>query len=99
MVEHVVAGGQAGRVDVGVAQVDVAVGVEEGDVATESAGGELRVLQDPDDGVLLVVELLGVVEPAGVPLSHSGLQQAARNSQLDSGFTHLTSRILEHRIF
>ena len=89
MVEHVVAGGQAGRVDVGVAEIDVPVGVEEGDVAAESAGGELRVLQDPDDGVLLVVELLGVVEPASVPLSHSGLQKAARNSQLDSGFTHL----------
>ena len=93
MVEHVVAGGQAGRVDVGVAEVDVPVGVEESDVVAESAGGELRMLQDPDDGVLLVVELLGAVEAAGVPLSHSGLQQAARNSKLDSGSTHLKSKI------
>ena len=52
------------------------ISVEESDVVAESAGVELWVLEDPDHGVLLVVELLGGVEAARVPLPDSHLQEA-----------------------
>ena len=40
------------------------------------------VLEDPDHGVLLVIELLGGVEAAGVPLTHSHLQKAENKLML-----------------
>ena len=52
------------------------VSVEKSYVIAESAWAELRVLEDPDHGVLLVIKLLGSVEAAGVPLTHSHLQEA-----------------------
>ena len=52
------------------------VRVEESDVIAESAGAELRVLEEPDHCVLLVIELLRGIEAASVPLTHSHLQEA-----------------------
>ena len=74
-VELVVTGGQAGRVDVGTGvDLNVPLSVEDGDVVVQPAGVELGVLQDPRDGVLLVVDLLGGVEATGVPLTNSDFQ-------------------------
>ena len=50
------------------------ISVEESDVVAESAGVELWVLEDPDHGVLLVVDLLGGVEATGVPLTNTNFQ-------------------------
>ena len=74
-VELVVTGGQAGCVHVGAGvDLDVSLSVEDGDVVVQPAGVEIGVLEDPDDGVLLVVDLLGGVEPTGVPLANTNFQ-------------------------
>ena len=52
------------------------VSVEESDVIAESASVELRVLEDPDHCVLLVVKLLRGIEATGVPLTNSHFQEA-----------------------
>ena len=76
MIELVITGGQTGGVDIGVGEVDVPVHGQEGDVVTEPGQGHGGVLEDPDHGVLLVTLLLGRIEAAGVPLTHSHLQEA-----------------------
>merc|ERR1719278_818867 len=74
-VELVVTGGQTGRVHVGAGvDLDVPLSVEDGDVVVQSARVELGVLEDPGDGVLLVVDLLGGVEATGVPLANTNFQ-------------------------
>ena len=73
-VELVVAGGEAGGVDVGVVEADVSVCVEDGEVIVQTAGIELRMFEDPDDGVLRVIELLGRLEATSVPLSNTDFQ-------------------------
>ena len=73
-VELVVTGGQAGRVDVGTVEADVSVHVEDGEVVVQPGETHVGVLQDPRDGVLLVVDLLGGVEATGVPLTNSDFQ-------------------------
>ena len=84
VVKLVVAGGQAGGVDVGVVDVDVPVHVEDGNVVAQSGGAHAGVLEDPDHGVLLVLLLLGSIEPGGVPLTHSHFQQTANNNDQDT---------------
>jgi len=73
-VELVVARGEAGRVDVGVVEADVSVCVEDGEIIVQTASIELRMFEDPDDGVLRVIELLGRLEATGVPLSNTDFQ-------------------------
>merc|ERR1719297_644366 len=75
VIKLVVAGWQTGGVDIRVGEVDVPVDGEEGDVVAEPGQGHGRVLEDPDHGVLLVTLLLRSVKAAGVPLTHSHLQQ------------------------
>ena len=73
-VELVVARGEAGRVDVGVVEADVSVCVEDGEIIVQTASIELRMFEDPDDGVLRVIELLGRLEATSVPLSNTDFQ-------------------------
>jgi len=82
VVELVVTGGQTGGVDVGVVQVDVPVDSEESDVVAESGGAHARVLQDPDDGVLLVLLLLGGIESRCIPFTNSHFQQIVDSNVL-----------------
>jgi len=75
VIKHVVTRWQTRGVHIGTAQVNVPVSVEESDVIAESASVELRVLEDPDHCVLLVVKLLRGIEATGVPLTNSHLQE------------------------
>ena len=82
VIKLVVAGWKTGGVDIGVGEVDVPVHGEEGDVVAEPGQGHGGVLEDPDHCVLLVTLLLGSVEAAGVPLTHSHLQEAENKLNL-----------------
>ena len=73
-VELIVTGGKAGGVHVGVVEVDVSVCVEDGEVVVETISVKLRMFEDPDDGVLRVIELLRRLEAAGVPFSDTDFQ-------------------------
>ncbi len=75
-VELVVAGGQADGVDGGGGEVDDLVDGENGEVVVEAGEVEARMLDELDDGVLLVRHALGRIEAAGIVLAHSHLQQA-----------------------
>merc|ERR1712020_847147 len=55
-------------------QVDVAVSVEDGNVVAQSSCIELRVLQKPDNSVLLVLDSLWGVEATGIVLADTDLQ-------------------------
>jgi hypothetical protein len=75
-VELVIAGGQADGVDGGGGEVDGLVDGENGEVVVEAGEVEAGMLDELDDGVLLVGHALGRIEAAGVVLAHSHLQQA-----------------------
>ncbi len=75
-VELVVAGGQADGIDGGGGEVDGLVDGENGEVVVEAVEVEAGMLDELDDGVLLVGHALGRIEAAGVVLAHSHLQQA-----------------------
>jgi len=75
VVELVVASWQADGINVRVVEVDVSVNVEDGEVVVQPGEAHLGVLQDPGDGVLLVLVNFGGIETCGVPLSDSDLQQ------------------------
>jgi len=91
MIKHVVTRWQTRGVHIGAAQVNVPVSVEQSDVIAESAGVELRMLEDPDHCVLLVVKLLGGIEATGVPLTNSHLQEVISGNVLElvGGSEHL----------
>jgi len=82
VVELVVTRGHAGGVDVGVVQVDVPVHSEERDVVTQSGGAHAGVLQDPHNGVLLMLLLLWGIESRGIPFSNSDFQQIVNSDVL-----------------
>ena len=82
----VVAAGEASCVHAGAAHVDGLLQGEDGEVMVESVGLKARVLEDLDDGVLLVLEPLRGVEPRRVVLSNADLQLAKQrivNNYLD----------------
>jgi len=57
--ELVSARGQTCRVHIGMVHVDVSVGVEDRKVVAKTAVAHLWVLEDPSDGVLFMLGLLG----------------------------------------
>merc|ERR1712172_114118 len=67
--------GQTSRVHIWLVQVDVAVSVKDGNVVAQSSRIELRVLEKPDDGVLLVLGSLWGVEATGIILANTDLQE------------------------
>jgi len=95
IVEHivklVVTGWKTRGVHIGLTEVNVSVSVEESDVIAESASAELRVFENPDNGVLLVILLLRLIETTGVPLPNSNLQQIIllKSLELVSSSDHL----------
>ena len=91
--ELVPAGGQTGRVDVGLVEVDGVLCVQDGDVIAQSAGVELWVLEQPHHGVLLVVHGLRGVEATGVILSYTDLQQP-EEKHISSGWMEALQHLL-----
>ena len=67
--------GQASCVHIWLVQVDVAVSVKDGNVVAQSSCAELRVLEKPDNSVLLVLHGLGGVEATGIVLADTDLQE------------------------
>jgi len=74
IVKLVVTRWQTGCVDIGVAQVNVSVSIEEGNVIAESSSRKLWVLENPDNCVLLMVESFRRVEATSIPFSNSNFQ-------------------------
>merc|ERR1712210_223178 len=66
---------QASCVHIGLVEVDVAVGVKDGNVVAQSSCAELRVLEKPDKSVLLVLGSLWGVEATGIVLADTDLQE------------------------
>ena len=73
--ELVSAGWQARSVHVRLVQVDVPVRVKERNVVAQPSCVELRVLEQPDHGVLLVLDGLWGVEAACVVLANTDFQE------------------------
>jgi len=69
-------GRKAGSVDIGVAQVDVLVHKEDGQVIAESGVAHEGVLQDPGDCVFLMSEGFWGIESTGIIFSNSHFQEA-----------------------
>jgi len=67
--------GQASCVHIWLVQVDVAVSVKDGNVVAQSSCVELRVLEKPDNSVLLVLHSLWGVEATGIVLADTDLQE------------------------
>ena len=74
MAELVSTRGQASCVHIWLVQVDVAVGVQDGNVVAQSSFVELRVLETPDNVVLIMPAGLWWVEATGVILTNTDLQ-------------------------
>jgi len=70
--------GQASCVHIWLVQVDVAVSVKDGNVVAQSSRVELRVLEKPDNSVLLVLDSLWGVEATGIVLTDTDLQEPER---------------------
>ena len=77
--ELVSAGWQARGVHVRLVQVDVPVRVKERNVVAQPSCVELRVLEQPDHGVLLVLDGLWGVEAACVVLANTDFQEPREN--------------------
>ena len=69
---------QASRVHIRLVEVDVAVGVKDGNVVAQSSRIELRVFEAPDNIVLFMPAGLWGVEPTCVVLSNTDLQDPER---------------------
>ena len=74
------AGWQARGVHVRLVQVDVPVRVKQRNVVAQPSCVELRVLEQPDHGVLLVLDGLWGVEAACVVLANTDFQEPRENS-------------------
>ena len=74
------AGWQACGVHVRLVQVDVPVRVKQRNVVAQPSCVELRVLEQPDHGVLLVLDGLWGVEAACVVLANTDFQEPRENS-------------------
>ena len=72
--ELVVTARVAGGVYGGATQIDGLRKGEYGKVVVQAVLSEARVLKDPDNGVLLVLEPLGRIEPGGVVFANTNLQ-------------------------
>jgi len=68
-------GGQTSSVHIRFVQVDVAVSVKDGDVVAQPSSIELRVLQKPDNSVLLMLGGLWGVEATGIVFANTDLQE------------------------
>jgi len=66
---------QTSCVHIWLVEVDVPVSVEDGNVVAQSSCIELRVLEKPDNSVLLVLHSLWVVEATGIVLTNTDLQE------------------------
>merc|ERR1719400_2942646 len=62
-------------VHIWVVEVDVPVSVQDGNVVAQSSCIELRVLEKPDNSVLLVLRCLWGVEATGIVLANTDLQE------------------------
>ena len=71
---------QASCVHIGLVEVDVAVGVKDGNVVAQSSCAELRVLEKPDNSVLLVLGSLWGVEATGIVLADTDLQEPEKEN-------------------
>merc|ERR1711974_256561 len=67
--------GQTSSVHIRFVQVDVAVSVKNGDVVAQPSSIELRVLQKPDNSVLLMLGGLWGVEATGIVFTNTDLQE------------------------
>merc|ERR1711974_282251 len=67
--------GQTSSVHIRFVQVDVAVSVKDGDVVAQSSSIQLRVLQKPDNSVLLMLGGLWGVEATGIVFANTDLQE------------------------
>ena len=67
--------GQTSSVHIRFVQVDVAVSVKDGDVVAQPSSIELRVLQKPDNSVLLMLGGLWGVEATGIVFANTDLQE------------------------
>ena len=70
----ILAGRQASRVHIWLVQVNVTVGVQDGNVVAQSSLIELRVLETPDNIVLIMPAGFWGVEATGVILTNTDLQ-------------------------
>jgi len=71
---------QASCVHIWFVEVDVAVGVKDGNVVAQSSCAELRVLEKPDNSVLLVLGRLWGVEATGIVLPDTDLQEPEKEN-------------------
>ena len=86
---------QTSSVHIRFVQVDVAVSVKDGDVVAQPSSIELRVLQKPDNSVLLMLGGLWGVEATGIVFANTDLQEPEdetvsyfENLNYSCGLTH-----------
>jgi len=96
--ELVSAGWQARGVHVRLVQVDVPVRVKERNVVAQPSCVELRVLEQPDHGVLLVLDSLWGVEAACVVLANTDFQELILLDVLELVFTSFFGASVESEL-